>query len=344
MYGTALRFKDSTDHDSEACFRVLALDGGGIRGLFITSFLATLEDLGGGRVGEHFDLIVGTSTGGIIGLALAYGAPARTVFELFLEKGRQIFSRPRRLGMLLRPKYDNRFLAAALQSFFGSRVLNDASTPVCVTSYELENSYPRIWKDDHAIDLVPAGEEPAWKVALATSAAPVFFPGAQVSEGDSHVDGGLFANNPALIGLTEAAQYFRQPLGQIRILSVGAGERAERIPYEKAKRMGVWYWRTAAIEHMLIAQARISHEIARRLLGPEQYMRVNVPLERPYPLDDYDAAKNLIEPGAQAARVLYPELKKRFFSSAATRGREQKAAVRALRRDDASRERSKNFF
>jgi patatin-like phospholipase/acyl hydrolase len=334
VYGTALRFKDSTDGDKGAGFRVLALDGGGIRGLFITSFLSTLEELGGGRVGEHFDLIVGTSTGGIIALALACGAPARAVFDLFLQKGRQVFARPRHLGMLLRPKYDNHFLIAALRDFFGTKVMNDVSTPVCVTSYELENSYPRIWKDDHAADLVPAGDELAWKVALATSAAPIFFPGAQVSKGDSHVDGGLFANNPTLIGLTEAAEYFRQPLDQIRVLSVGAGERAERIPYEKARRMGVWYWRTAAIEHMLIAQARISHEIARRLLGPKQYVRVNVPLERPYPLDDYDAARNLIEPGAQAARVHFPDLKKRFFSSAATRGRDQKAAVRAMRLGD----------
>lgn len=337
MYGTALRFKDSTDHDRDSSFRVLALDGGGIRGLFTASFLATLEDLGGGRTAEHFDLIVGTSSGGIISLALAYGIPARAVFDLYLQKGRQVFSRPRRLGMLLRPKYDNQFLAMTLRDFFGTKVLDEAATPVCVTSYELENSYPRIWKDDHAADLAPAGDEQAWKVALASSAAPVFFPGAQVVKGDSHVDGGLFANNPTLIGLTEAARYFGQSLERIRILSLGAGERAERIPYERAKRMGTWHWRTAAIEHMLIAQARISHEIARRLLGPEQYVRINVPLERPYGLDDYDAAKNLIEPGSQAARIWFPDLKTRFFSSAATIGREQKAAVRALRRDDPTR-------
>ena len=161
--------------------------------------------------------------GGVIALALAYGAPAQTVFDLFLDKGREIFSRPRRLGMLLRPKYDNRILTAALRDYFGSKTLDDALTPVCITSYELENSYPRIWKDDHASDLAPAGDEPAWKVALATCAAPIFFPGTQVLGGDSHVDGGLFANNPALIGLTEAVRYFRQPLERIRILSVGAG-------------------------------------------------------------------------------------------------------------------------
>src|SRR5262249_18452992 len=162
-----------------------------------------------------------------------------------------VFSRPRRLGMLIRPKYDNRALASILREFFGTKVLNDTLTPVCVTSYELENSYPRIWKDEHASDLVPAGGELARKGALPPSPAPVFFPGAQVSQGDSHVDGGLFANNPSLIGLTEAADHFHQPLDRIRILSVGAGERAERIPYRKARRMGVWQWKTAALEHML---------------------------------------------------------------------------------------------
>jgi len=70
--------------------------------------------------------------------------------------------------------------------------------------------------------------------------------------------------------------------------------------------MGVWQWKTAVYEHMLIAQARIAHEIARRLLKPGQYERVNIPLEHPYPLDDFRTARTLIEPGAQAARTRFP--------------------------------------
>lgn len=312
-------------------FRVLALDGGGMRGIFTASFLATLEDLSSRRIADFFDLIVGTSTGGITGLALALGIPAKRVLNLYLEEGRQIFRRPRRLGMLLRPKYDNRPLARALQKAFGRQIVNDALTPVCVTSYELTTSYPRIWKDDHAEDLPRDGDEPAWKVALATSAAPIYFPGAEVTAGDSHVDGGLFANNPTLIGLTEAVRYFRQPLERIRILSVGAGERAERIPYARARRMGVWQWKTAVYEHMVIAQARIAHEVTRRLLSPGQYERINIPLEHPYPIDDYDAARTLLEPGAQTARTRYLDLRKRFLFAPATAGRDQKAAVAAAR-------------
>jgi len=307
-------------------FRILALDGGGIRGIFTASFLATVEDLLPGRLCDYFDLIVGTSTGGIIGLAIAFGIPARRVLSLYLKDGKRIFGRGRTLGMLLRPKYRNALLARSLRDIFGERAINDALTPVCIPSYELTNSYPRIWKDEPAGDLVAWGNQPAWKIALATSAAPLYLPGIQILSGDSHVDGGLFANNPTLVGLTEAVQSFGQPLDRIRILSVGAGERAERIPYERARRMGLWHWRTAIYEHMLIAQSRIAHETAKRLLPPGQYERINIPLEHPYSIDDYRAATMLLEPGAQAARTRFSTLKGRFFAVPATSGREHKAA------------------
>lgn len=308
-------------------FRILALDGGGIRGIFTASFLSAIEGLSRGRIADFFDLIVGTSTGGIIALALGFGLPAGMILDLYLEAGREIFHRPRRLGMLLRPKYGHGPLRRILREIFGDRVINDVVTPVCVTSYELTNSYPRIWKDDHAEESLDGGESPAWKVALATSSAPIYFPGTTVVPGDSHVDGGLFANNPVLVGLTEAVRYFHMPLRTIRVLSVGAGERAERIPHERAARMGVWQWKTAMYEHMLIAQARSAHEIARRLLDPGQYERVNVPLEQPYTFDDYDAARSLVEPGARAARTRFLDLKKTFLSAPATLGRAQKARV-----------------
>ena len=310
-------------------FRVLSLDGGGARGVYTASFLTTIEELLRVRIGDHFDLIVGTSSGAMIALALALGMPARRILDLYLQRGAEIFANPRRFGMLLRPKYDNAPLRQALQAAFGQRALNDVLTPVCITSYELTSSYPRIWKDDHAPDILNGGDEPAWAIALASSAAPIYLPGAQVIDDDSHVDGGLFANNPALIGLTEAVHYFHQPLGRIRILSVGTGESAERIPHEKARDMGVWEWRTSLYEHMLIAQARIAHEIARRLLRAGQYHRINIPLEHRYAIDDFEASRTLVEPGARAARTRLQDLRRRFLFAPATIGRAQKEATRA---------------
>lgn len=318
--------------EQDAVFRVLALDGGGARGLFTASFLATIEDLLRVRLAGQFDLIVGTSSGATIGLALAMELPAQQLVDLFLAQGAQIFARPRRLGMLLRPKYDDEPLARALRHVFGDRTINEVRTPVCVLSYELTSSYPRIWKDDHAPDMRCGGDQPAWRVALASSAAPIYFPGAQVIDDDSHVDGGLFANNPILIGLAEAVRYFDRPVDRIRILSVGTGERAERIPHERARRMGVWEWKTMLYEHMLIGQARIAHEIARRLLSPGQYERVNIPLEHRYAIDDFEAARVLVEPGARAARTRLRDLQRRFLFGPATMGRNQKAAVAAAAR------------
>lgn len=315
--------------DQEQVFRVLALDGGGARGLFTASFLATAEELSGIRVADQFDLIVGTSSGATIGLALAFGMPAQRVLDLYLEHGPRIFARPRRLGMMALPKYGNGPLAAALREVFGERRLDEVLTPVCVTSYELTNSYPRIWKDNHAPESGGGGDEPAWRIALASAAAPIYFPGVQVITDDSHVDGGLFANNPTLIGLAEAASAFGVPLENIRILSVGTGERAERIPHARARRMGVWEWKTLLYEHMLIAQARIAHEIARRLLIPGQYERVNIPLEHRYGIDDFKAARTLVEPGARAARTRLADLRRRFFFQPATAGRASKAAAAA---------------
>ena len=312
-------------------FRILALDGGGIRGIFTASFLATIEEQIKGRIADHFDLIVGTSTGGIIGLAVSFGLPATQILDLYVEVGRCVFGTPRRLEMLVRPKYRTGPLTRVLREVFGERTINEVLTPVCITSYELTNSYPRIWKDDHMDDSLGGGEAPAWKVALATASAPIYFPGSTVAPGDSHVDGGLFANNPTLVGLAEAVKSFHQPLDRIRILSIGAGERAERIPHDRASRMGMWQWKSLMYEHMLMAQSLIAHETARHLLAPGQYDRVNVPLEQPYPFDDYDAAKTLIEPGARLARTRFLEFRTKYLYGPATIGRRQKAVAAEAR-------------
>ncbi len=309
-------------------FRVLAVDGGGVRGIFAASFLATVEEQLGAPVARHFDLLVGTSTGAIIVIGLALGVEARRILELYTSRAVGVFGKPSPFGGYLWPKHRNDGLVRELRDLFGTKVLNDVETPVCVTSYELTNSYPRIWKDDHRKGLSAGGNKMAWQIALASSAAPLFLPAAQVAPGDSHVDGGLFASNPALIGITEAVRYFGQPLSAVSMLSIGAGELAERIPYARARAMGLVQWRSQIIEHMFIAQARMTHEVARCLLDPEQYVRVNIALDRAYDLDDFRGVVALREPGAQEARVRLPGLVPMFFTTPATVGRTQMREAR----------------
>src|SRR5207248_935880 len=138
--------------------------------------------------------------------------------------GRTIFSGGVSLPRcLLRPKYDNRRLVDAFQSILGDKMLKDLKVPVCVPSHELVEGFPRVFKDDHHPDLHWGGNLPIWKVAAASSAAPIFFPAFQVEETDSHIDGGIWANNPVLVGITEAVRYFGQPLENIAVLSIGTG-------------------------------------------------------------------------------------------------------------------------
>lgn len=318
---------DQQDNKLTSIFRILCLDGGGLRGIFTSSFLSTLEQLSRKSIAESFDLLVGTSTGGIIALALGLGIPAKEILSLYVDRGSEIFPGRTWLRILLGPKYSNFPLEKELRRMFGDNTLNDCTTPVCITSYELTNSYPRIWKDDHSQSLNLGGEMQAWQIALATSAAPIYLPATQVSPGDCHVDGGMFANNPVLIGIIEAIKYFQVPLQEIRVLSVGTGERAERIPFEKAKRMGLLHWGTKPLDHMLIAQSRNVHEIARAFLAQDQYERINIPLDQPYQLDDYKSAKTLLEPGAQMARTMFSSLHQAFLSVPATIGKSQKHAV-----------------
>src|SRR5258706_10385282 len=137
---------------SDAPFRILSLDGGGIRGFFSASLLSQFEQSSGKSVSDYFDLIVGTSTGAIIALGLASGLSATDILDFYRYHGPKIFSQGRisRLPRwLFRPKYRNAQLLAALQEIFGEKKLNDLKVPVCITSYELVEGWPRVFKDDH---------------------------------------------------------------------------------------------------------------------------------------------------------------------------------------------------
>jgi hypothetical protein len=309
-------------------FRVCSLDGGGIRGLFTASFLATLEELGGVGLADCCDLLVGTSTGGVIALALALRIPARRVLDLYLEIGPQVFRGLPGPG-IVGPKYPNERLMEAFRDLFGDAVLDDVATPVCITSYELMHAYPRIWKDHHAPGLETAGPQPIWKIALATSAAPAYLPAVQVLPEDCHVDGGLFANNPTLIGIVEAARFFHMPLEQVRVLSVGTGEHAKQIPYEEAARAGLFRWRLALLDHVFVAQARMTDRVAEFMLSPANYLRVNVPSTEAISLDDCVAAQRLVEPGAQEGRAHFPWVRDRFIGQVRNLGRECRDRARS---------------
>lgn len=212
-------------------FRILSLAGGGYLGFYTVCVLATLEERVGEPLGRRFDLIAGTSVGGILAIALAYEIPMARIRQLFLEQGTRIFSsrplpanpvsRLRDLGRsVLGPKYNGIALKKALVAHLGRRTLADALHPVVVPAVNITLSQTKVFKSPHASG--SRGDEAvrAASVAMATSAAPAYFPAVRVGP-HLYADGGLFAVAPDQVAMHEAEHFMRIDAGRIRMLSIG---------------------------------------------------------------------------------------------------------------------------
>ncbi|XZE20308.1 CBASS cGAMP-activated phospholipase [Pirellulaceae bacterium SH449] len=206
-------------------FQILSLDGGGIKGLYSAALLAKLEEnLGGISVTEHFDLITGTSTGGIIALGLGLGLRPREIVQFYVAEGPKIFKKKplwTSLRSYTRSKYPQEPLKLALQKYFEDKLIVDSSKRLVIPSYNLAKDEVYIFKTPHHPRLTTDGKVPMWKVALATSAAPTYFPCCEHVDGMRLVDGGLWANNPTMVGIVEAVSLLKKPLEAISTLSLG---------------------------------------------------------------------------------------------------------------------------
>ena len=212
-------------------FRILSLSGGGYLGLYTAKVLAELEERAGESLGRRFDLIAGTSVGGILALALAFEVRMSTVLRLFLDQGTEIFS-PRRLPRgtvtrlldlsrsVLGPKYSGTALRRALSGQLGTRTLGEAVHNVVVPAVNVTTSTTKIFKTPHAP--LSRGDEGvrAIDVAMATSAAPSYFPSIRIGRG-LYADGGLFAVAPDQVALHEARHFMGVDPAGIRMVSIG---------------------------------------------------------------------------------------------------------------------------
>jgi patatin-like phospholipase/acyl hydrolase len=237
---------------------VLAIDGGGIRGMIPAAFLNKLEHETGHSVSELFDYVAGTSTGGILALGLGLKRPksdrpytAAELMSLYATEGSRIFSRGffhtiGALGNLNGPKYPEDGVGDVLKKYFAGMHLRDARTNVLVTAYEIELRCPfffRSWQAQ-APATARSHDFEAWQVARSTSAAPTFFPPhqAQAADGKAYalVDGGMYANNPALCAWVEA--HDRHPEDEILVVSLGTGNENKPVKYGDAKNWGLVGW------------------------------------------------------------------------------------------------------
>jgi predicted acylesterase/phospholipase RssA len=224
---------------SEGCYRVLALDGGGVRGLIPAQVLTEIETHMGRPISEMFDLIAGTSTGGILALGLTkpdgQGKPqftASDMSDLYLNEGttifpHSIFQEVKTLHGLADARYPAEPIERVLAQHFGDTMLSRALTEVVIPSYDLSAPAPYFFKREYAVNETEDWDTRMALVARATSAAPTYFDPAVIPSPDGHgkhalVDGGTFANNPTLSGYVDALR-LKEEIPRVVVVSIGTG-------------------------------------------------------------------------------------------------------------------------
>ena len=281
-------------------FKILSIDGGGIKGLYSASVLARLEEKVGVDVksGDCFDMICGTSTGGLIALGLANGMAANDLVKLYFDRGKEIFPtvENRQLRWMQRKvvqfatqtflwgKFSNKNLKSILESTFGDTTLGQLQNLVLIPSFNLTSGMPRMFKFPHKegdffmdknIKLVDA--------ALATSAAPTYFPIHSIDD-TLFIDGGVWANNPSLCGFLEAVKYFvgeDKEYSHVEILSIASISQASGWASGVRRKRSFVGWREKLIQTSMDGQAYFTHfflDTAIRRFDPKsKYVRIESP-------------------------------------------------------------------
>lgn len=268
-------------------FRVLSIDGGGIRGIIPSKVLAGLErELHhaepGKKLYEHFDLICGTSTGAILAIAIALGIPASDLVDFYKNNATSIFPRwyykvlPRSTRAIFTSIYSNKQLRRKLEQIYKSAnggnppLLKDLKTRVCIPTFNGNDGQINVLKTPHLDEYKRDFMLPAHDVALSSASAPVYFPPHTFRFSNEYgngvninmIDGGVFANNPAMIGLLEATEKLGVPVERISLLSLGTGK-GKHIIKTGWKPKDIWYWllpKPRLLDIVLDSQAQITEQ------------------------------------------------------------------------------------
>lgn len=285
-------------------YRILAIDGGGIRGILPAIVLERLAADDPARL-ARVDLIAGTSTGGIMALGLAAGMSPTQLRELYEVRGAVIFDDSwldnlLDLGKMIGAAYDNNHLRRELKKVFGSTRLGDLNHHVLIPSFDLDNEAAdeatRSWKPKLFHNFSGPGndcEELVWKVALYTSAAPTYFPSV-----DGYVDGGVYASNPSMCALAQALdrRYMAPPpsIGDLRLLSLGTGQAVHYIR-KKTIDWGYAQWAKLLIPLMYDGVTGTADYQCRQILGPAYHrLAPTLPAGQTFPLDGVARLPDLI--------------------------------------------------
>jgi uncharacterized protein len=300
-------------------FRVLALDGGGIRGTYTASVLAALEQMTGKRIADHFDLITGTSTGGILAVGLGLGLTAKQLLDFYVTKGPEIFPPPP-VGFirafwrwLSRPKLCQDNLCAAARGVIGDRLFGESKCRLVIPAYDGVRGSIQLFKTAHSPDYKQDYLRPALTVAMGTAAAPTYYPAYTDEAGGAYLDGGVWANSPVMVGLLEATCILGRKIDDVELLSIGTTTEPFEVSH-KRRRGGILAWNKGLITLFMQAQAEAALGQA-NLLTKKRMLRIDATTSPGrFALDNAAEIKDLRSLGEQAARQHEKEISRRFLT------------------------------
>lgn len=304
--------------------KILCLSGGGFLGLYTASVLELLEKEFGAPIADYFDLIAGTSIGGIIALALAANVPAEEIAATMRDNGGSIFGDDRPASGqvaetldLRKSAFSAKYRADGLKTLISDLVgedtkIQDLKHRVLVPAVNLTKGAPQMFKTPHHPDLIRDGPRQLVDVALATSAAPTFFP-IHTIDNQKFADGGMYANSPDLMALHEATHFLGASEQDVSILSIGTTSAKFSLAGSTSNDLGWLGWMSGQrlVSVMIASQQLSTHFMLQHKLG-SNYFRIDADQskeqERELSLDTASPAaisdlRGLADASAQAAFV-----------------------------------------
>jgi uncharacterized protein len=283
--GTLHRARERLPWPKDRYFRILSIDGGGIRGILPLAVLARLEQtyLGGGSIADYFDMVVGTSTGGIIALGLGAGYNASDLLRTYIERGGEVFPdhcslTKRMLGIwqIAFNRCNNEHLNNLIDAVLGKRQLWESRIRTCIPAAETQHFEPFIFKTPHHPDYRLDWKEPMAHIASRTAAAPTIFKPVKRNDGYEFVDGGIWANNPIMVGIADTLSCFDLRREQIKVLSLGCVRDQFSMSWSRRQFGGQFFWKSIMIESMYIQSQNVIGQ-ARLIVGHERVTRLDAP-------------------------------------------------------------------
>jgi len=300
-------------------FRILSIDGGGIRGIYPAQILEFIQDRLDKSIYDNFQMFAGTSTGSIVAAGIAKREDPAKIVSLYKNDGGKIFGSeisswwPKMLAQGFHSKFKNEELIKVLEKEFEELTLGEIDKPLILPATDIGTGGVHVFKSNFCKEFTRDLRVKVCDAVLASCSAPTYFDPVKVGNYNL-ADGGIWANNPSLIAYTEAIHRLKVKPENIRILSLGTGH--SKIAYGTKQRKGWglingWEGRQF-IDFLLSLQAQTTHNHLKLLLQPNQLLRLTFESDAELPLDDTSSVDGLISQADKDFSRKSSELKEFF--------------------------------